>query len=466
MSQNTTTTGGLSNNFGQSSGSSTASIGPSDTLSGDLLGQLGSMGLNTLNSQQYGTTPWTLDPNIAAGLNAQATNANYLQGQSLFPYTALQNMVNTPFESPNSGDFYNARVLTNNVNFDPIAQWAQSAYTPAENQATSTYQSALNPLTAENNLSSLASNTSGALTPTQNAILDQNAERISNRLASLYSGSGTYGSAGAGLGMARGIAETNNPLIAQFNQQAIQNALGANAQMSQAALARMGIQNTATGLSGSLASAQGGQMLAAQQGKLQQGQAMMQNALNYRNQQLQELGMMPQAMQASMIPGQTLQNIGSTNVSYPWEIMRNMSGVMAPLSGLIPRTMTQNNTSQNFGMGNTSGTTSTPTPWTTFAGLGIAGLGLLSDREDKTDVKRLGTHHGTGLPMYAYRYKTDPKSYPKTVGPMAQDVAKKFPHMVTRMGSHMVMRAGVPRSAGIRPPSLPWHGLNIGGTRG
>ena len=31
-----------------------------------------------------------------------------------------------------------------------------------------------------------------------------------------------------------------------------------------------------------------------------------------------------------------------------------------------------------------------------------------------------------GVPIHAYRYKGDPKTYPKVVGPMAEDVAKKF----------------------------------------
>ena len=30
----------------------------------------------------------------------------------------------------------------------------------------------------------------------------------------------------------------------------------------------------------------------------------------------------------------------------------------------------------------------------------------------KTDIKRVDTH-ATGLPIYAYRYKGDPKHYPK-----------------------------------------------------
>lgn len=71
-------------------------------------------------------------------------------------------------------------------------------------------------------------------------------------------------------------------------------------------------------------------------------------------------------------------------------------------------------------------------------GLGILSLlfGLFSDREDKTDIKKLGKDPITGLDIYAYRYKGDPKSYPKVVGPMAQDIEKKFPDMVGEIGGH------------------------------
>ena len=55
--------------------------------------------------------------------------------------------------------------------------------------------------------------------------------------------------------------------------------------------------------------------------------------------------------------------------------------------------------------------------------------GLLSDRHMKTDIAKVG-RHPSGVPLYAYRYKGDPKSFPKVVGPMAEDVAKIAPHAV------------------------------------
>lgn len=65
-----------------------------------------------------------------------------------------------------------------------------------------------------------------------------------------------------------------------------------------------------------------------------------------------------------------------------------------------------------------------------LVGLGAMPGGFLrSDERDKTDIHREGTDP-SGLPLYSYRYKEDPKSYPKVVGPMAQDVARLMPGRV------------------------------------
>lgn len=67
------------------------------------------------------------------------------------------------------------------------------------------------------------------------------------------------------------------------------------------------------------------------------------------------------------------------------------------------------------------------------------GLGLISsDRKDKTDIEPLGEKDG--MPMAAYRYKGDPKTYPKVVGPMADDVEKRQPGSTFGIGGHRVIR--------------------------
>jgi hypothetical protein len=73
-------------------------------------------------------------------------------------------------------------------------------------------------------------------------------------------------------------------------------------------------------------------------------------------------------------------------------------------------------------------------------------LGLLSDRNEKTDIKKVGTDSDTGLDLYSYRYKGDPKTYPKVVGPMAQDIEKNYPGSTVRISGKLAVR---PEAAGL-----------------
>jgi hypothetical protein len=87
------------------------------------------------------------------------------------------------------------------------------------------------------------------------------------------------------------------------------------------------------------------------------------------------------------------------------------------------------------------------TDWAS-TGLGVmkalpALMGLFSDRRAKTDIEKLGKDEETGLDIYAYRYKKDPKSYPKVVGPMAQDIEKKFPGSTRDVGGHKTIPIGL-----------------------
>ena len=60
----------------------------------------------------------------------------------------------------------------------------------------------------------------------------------------------------------------------------------------------------------------------------------------------------------------------------------------------------------------------------------------------KTDKQKLGKDPETGLDIYAYRYKGDPKTYPKMVGPMAQDIEKKYPDQVVELGGKKAVNLG------------------------
>jgi hypothetical protein len=75
-------------------------------------------------------------------------------------------------------------------------------------------------------------------------------------------------------------------------------------------------------------------------------------------------------------------------------------------------------------------------------GLGaLAGLAF-SDERLKTDIQKIGKDPESGLDMYSYRYKGDPKTYPKVVGPMAQDIEKKYPDQVANVGGKLAVNLG------------------------
>lgn len=71
----------------------------------------------------------------------------------------------------------------------------------------------------------------------------------------------------------------------------------------------------------------------------------------------------------------------------------------------------------------------------------LGGLGsIASDRRLKTDIQKFGKDPENKLPLYAYRYEGDPKSYPKVVGPMAQDVKRVAPEAVkSEEGGHLAI---------------------------
>jgi hypothetical protein len=71
-------------------------------------------------------------------------------------------------------------------------------------------------------------------------------------------------------------------------------------------------------------------------------------------------------------------------------------------------------------------------------------LPLMGFSEDsaKTDVEPVGnmmTPSGKQLKVKAFRYKSDPKTYPKTVGVMASDIQKSVPDAVRKVGKNRVI---------------------------
>jgi hypothetical protein len=92
------------------------------------------------------------------------------------------------------------------------------------------------------------------------------------------------------------------------------------------------------------------------------------------------------------------------------------------------------------GTSSSQGTTAGPSMFSQGLGAAtsIAGLFALSDPRDKKDKQRLGTDPDTGLGIWAYRYKGD-RSGPKSVGPMADEVERRYPHLVRRVGGHRII---------------------------
>ncbi len=103
-----------------------------------------------------------------------------------------------------------------------------------------------------------------------------------------------------------------------------------------------------------------------------------------------------------------------------------------------------------------------------WGGMGMLGSigSFVSDENLKTDIQKLGEDPETGLDMYAYRYKGDPKNTPKVVGPMAQDIEKLHPEMVREVGGRKIVQpdGAVGRLFGLGGELRPQGGLfGLGG---
>jgi hypothetical protein len=73
----------------------------------------------------------------------------------------------------------------------------------------------------------------------------------------------------------------------------------------------------------------------------------------------------------------------------------------------------------------------------TLGGSILGGLGFLSDIREKTDIQRIGTDPELGTGVYAFRYRDDPKHYPKVVGPIAQEVQMVRPDLVHEVNGRL-----------------------------
>jgi Chaperone of endosialidase len=194
---------------------------------------------------------------------------------------------------------------------------------------------------------------------------------------------------------------------------------------------------------------------AAQQAKINsdilasQGLTNTGNALNQAN--LQNYNMLTssgagQSMQAqNQINAQMQKFQGAVN--YPQQQLATLLSALG---------MTPHDTSTT---GSQQTQTTTPTDWANVLtqGLGAAAdvWKVASDKRVKKNITPMGSDPATGIPIKSFQFKGQPKSAPKTIGPLAQDVEKAMPGSTTTMAGGVM---AVPRSTIARAtPSVAVH---------
>jgi hypothetical protein len=270
---------------------------------------------------------------------------------------------------------------------------------------------------------------------TQGVAQAQGALNIGQMAAGLNQANFQQAQAGATGDIARNLAAQQSNQGVGINQEQMAN------QAAQG-LGNLGAQQMQNNLAnyGMLVSA-GGAQQGQQQNDINAQLAKFQQAFQYPTQQLgmmeSSLGMTPYASGVSGTSASTTQQTQNNPFGMATSGLQMLGGLFsAPAGG----------TSAFSGIQNALGN---------------------SDRRLKTDIKKIGVH-ATGLPMYAYRYKGDPKSYPKMVGPMAEVVAKIAPHAVRPMTTkghlavHMPTLDALGAGAGATPPSSPGVAKAIG----
>jgi hypothetical protein len=251
------------------------------------------------------------------------------------------------------------------------------------------------PTSSATNLAGMASGADAGKDPYLMQMLQDNANLIGNRVASQMSGAGRLGSFGYGDQMARSITAANAPILSNAYQNDKHRQLAASGQIDQSNNAAQAMQ------------------LGAAQGQT--------NALNFGQQNAaQWASMMPQLQQSAYMPGNTLLGIGGLQDAYnqqnidaqrqlfeqqqamPWTQLARYSGAVSGLSPLMANAGSMTGTMDTqkqlglqdymgmFAGGGNSGAAG-------MANAGSSILGMLSDRNEKTDIKKVGDDPGTGI---------------------------------------------------------------------
>jgi hypothetical protein len=243
----------------------------------------------------------------------------------------------------------------------------------------------------------------------------------------------------ANFGQAQTAAQSD---VAAQNTAAAQNQAAGLSQeglVNQAAqgLGNLGSQQMQNNLANfGMLSAAGGQQQQQQQNDINAQMAKFQQAFSYPQSQL---GIMESSL--GMTPYNTATSGSSASSTDTTQTQSNPFG--AATSGM-----------QMLGSLFSGGANSAMSGLTSFLGG--------SDRRLKTDIKKVGKHPA-GVGIYSYRYKGDPKTYPKVVGPMAEDVMKIAPHAVRPMTTKGHLAVHMPTLDALStPPSSPGVAKAIG----
>jgi len=295
---------------------------------------------------------------------------------------------------------------------NPLYQQARDLYTQSAGPLD--IQSYLNPYTQEVETRSVDNATRA---------LQQQLAGISGQARSAGAFGGSRQAVQQGVAQAEGVRGIGD-LTAQLRSQGFNTAaqLAENAATRKAGAAG-GLLSTATGMTG--AQTQQLQNLIAQQQQQQAVAKQRQDAGLTNIQALLGAGTQDQAQRQRIIDAAVAKFNEARD--YPVEQLNTRLAAL----GMTPYGKTETGSK-------TVDTSSSPD----FATLGLGALKAMlsfSDRSAKTDIEKVGRDPETGLDMYAYRYKSDPKTYPKVVGPMAQDVEKKYPKAVKKFSGKRVI---------------------------
>lgn len=237
-----------------------------------------------------------------------------------------------------------------------------------------------------------------------------------------------------GWNQASGLAQGNVANQQQTNlaNAQMQNAINSlNAQLG----TNVSTSNAGMGLQAALANA-----LAQNNWGQNQAQNFLQAAGMQGNLNTQNLQNQQSAIQLLNNLGLQQQQTGQNAISYPMTVLNALSQAIGNLQGGGTQTTTTPTFTNPVGDIAGGALAMLGLPGTSFGGTLLSKI--FSDKNDKTDIKKLGKDPETGVDMYAYRYKGDPKSYPKVVGPMAQDLEKVLPGITKLIGGHMVVSPG------------------------